>query len=67
MSLELKFIGKSIVELHFNNGRGELVDDISNLDGIVSEEFIQNLYCIAEMLRSHNDEREECLQNKLNK
>lgn len=54
MELEVKFIGKTIVEIHCNHSGATIESDVANLHGEVDQEFIDNLKYIIEELETHN-------------
>jgi len=51
MKIELKYIGKSIVELHIEAGNVQLYEDIADVNGKVDEQFITELSDIVEELK----------------
>lgn len=58
MKLEVRFIGRTIVELNINSSGSFLEEDIADLHGLVDLEFISDLKQIVDELESHNNEIE---------
>ena len=59
MDFKITRIGKAYIELHVSNRFSTLVDDITDINGIVSNELIQNLEDIIDELKKYNSEKNE--------
>ena len=57
MKLEIRFIGKTIVDMTCKTSESCITTDIAGVDGIVSDEFINELECIIYELKEHNTEK----------
>lgn len=57
MDISLKFIGPDIVEFSCQTTHATITEDITNLQGYVSIDFIENLKSIVEELEKHNESK----------
>lgn len=57
MKISIDFIGDSILELVIENSNTKMTEYISDSNGIVSDELIDNLEEILETLKSNNDDK----------
>lgn len=55
MKIDLNFIGENIIEMRCENNTSSITEELTNLFGIVDEEFILNLKDIIDSLEQHNE------------
>ena len=55
MKIKIRYIGQNIIELNVLGWNSRITEDITNLNGKVDDEFIEDLEQIALELREHNN------------
>lgn len=54
MEISLKTIGKKILQLRIESNNCTVIEDVTNLNGIVNENLISDLRNIADEIEQHN-------------
>lgn len=58
MEIKLRHIADTIIEITVENFGASITSDVTNLQGLVSKELINNLREVAEELELHNEQIE---------